>query len=81
MEEQRKARNEIAEKFQSNLDHVLQVIESAKAAIPADLNLDSKLLVESQLLQASAATKEEPADDSHIDSLDQMMCKIVDDMT
>lgn len=81
MEEQRKARNEIAEKFQSNLDHVLQVIESAVAAIPADLNLDSKLLVESQLLQATAATKEEPTDDGHIDSLDQMMCKIVDDMT
>lgn len=51
------------------------------AAIPEELNLDSKLFAESQLLQASAWFKEEPVDDSHVDSLDQMMCKIVDDMT
>ena len=50
-------------------------------AIPEDLNLDSKLLVESQLLQESSAIKEEPMDDAHVDSLDQMMCRIVDDMT
>ncbi|XP_025087631.1 mediator of RNA polymerase II transcription subunit 7-like [Pomacea canaliculata] len=81
MDEQRKQRSEIAEKFQDNLDHVLQLIESAVGAIPEDLSLDSKLLVESQLLQATAEVKDDSADDGHIDSLDQMMCKIVDDMT
>ncbi|KAK7097965.1 mediator of RNA polymerase II transcription subunit 7-like [Littorina saxatilis] len=81
MEEQKKQRNEISDKFQSNLDHVTQVIDSAVRAIPEDLNLDSKLLVESKLLQEAAAIKEEPMEDDHIDSLDQMMCKIVDEMT
>ena len=61
--------------------HGFQVIDAAVNAIPEDLNLDSKLLVESQLLQESSAIKEEPMDDAHIDSLDQMMCRIVDDMT
>lgn len=60
---------------------LLQLIESAVGAIPEDLSLDSKLLVESQLLQATAEVKDDSADDGHIDSLDQMMCKIVDDMT
>ena len=60
---------------------VCQLIESAQAAIPEDLNMDSKLVVESQLLQESSAIKEEPANDAHVDSLDQMMCKIVDDLT
>lgn len=81
MEEQKRQRIDIAEKFQSNLDHVTQVLESAINAMPEDLTLDSKLLVESQLLQASSSIKEEPMDDAYVDSLDHMMCKIVDDLT
>ncbi|XP_076467761.1 mediator of RNA polymerase II transcription subunit 7-like [Babylonia areolata] len=81
MEEQRKQRNNISDKFQGNLDHVIQLIQTAQSAIPEDLNLDSKLLVESELLQKSSAIKEEPMDDAYVDSLDHMMCKIVDDMT
>jgi hypothetical protein len=58
----------------------VQVLEAAISSIP-DLTLDSKLLVESQLLHELSSVKEEPMDDAYVDSLDQMMCKIVDDMT
>ncbi|KAL8573397.1 hypothetical protein ACOMHN_032412 [Nucella lapillus] len=81
MEEQKKQRGDISGKFQGNLDHVMQVVHLAQTIIPEDQSLDSKLLVKSELLQKSAAIKEEPMDESYVDSLDQMMCKIVDDMT
>ena len=58
----------------------LQILESAINIIPEDLT-DSKVLVANQLLQANNAVKEEPVEDPYVDSLDQMMCKIADDMT
>lgn len=60
---------------------MLDLIHSAIAAIPEDVTLDSTLLTESETLGQTDDIKSEFMDLEACDSLDTMMCKIVDEMT
>lgn len=60
---------------------VLDLIQTAFKAIPNDVTLDSNLLSESEMLGQSVDVKMEFMESDACDSLDKMMCQIVDDMT
>ncbi|XP_067661334.1 mediator of RNA polymerase II transcription subunit 7-like [Haliotis asinina] len=82
LEVQKNQRLEIADRFQQHLDKVKELIESALAKLPEDVNLDSKLLVESELMLENAGTLNDASDDGEqCDRLDSMMCDIVDGMS
>ncbi|CAG5132570.1 unnamed protein product [Candidula unifasciata] len=81
LELQRTKRTEIAQKFQEHYDKVLDLIHSAINAIPEDVTIDSTLLTESETLGQAEDIKSEAMDMEACDSLDTMMCKIVDEMT
>ncbi|BFZ24192.1 hypothetical protein BsWGS_27231 [Bradybaena similaris] len=81
LELQRTKRTEIAQKFQEHYDKVLDLIHSAITAIPEDVTMDSTLLTESETLGQTDDIKSEFMDMEACDSLDTMMCKIVDEMT
>ncbi|XP_005112154.1 mediator of RNA polymerase II transcription subunit 7 isoform X1 [Aplysia californica] len=81
MELQRNQRSEVARKFQEHFDKVMDLIQTAMNSIPEDVGMDSTLVSDSDLLNAVAEVKSEPMDLEACDSLDTMMCKIVDDMT
>uniref|UniRef100_A0A0B6ZA84 Mediator of RNA polymerase II transcription subunit 7 n=1 Tax=Arion vulgaris TaxID=1028688 RepID=A0A0B6ZA84_9EUPU len=80
LELQRTKRVEIAHKFQEHYDKVLDLIHSAINSIPEDVNLDSTLLSD-ELLGQIEDIKSEIMDMEACDSLDTLMCKIVDEMT
>ncbi|CAL1543297.1 unnamed protein product [Lymnaea stagnalis] len=81
LELQRSKRMEIAQKFQEHFDKVMDLIQSAVNAIPDDVSLDSNLLSESDSMGQAADIKMEFMDAEACDSLDKMMCQIVDDLT
>ncbi|KAH9489036.1 Mediator of RNA polymerase II transcription subunit 7 [Bulinus truncatus] len=81
LELQRAKRMEIAQKFQEHYDKVIDLIQSAINAIPDDVTSDSSLLSESDSLGQSSDIKMELSDLETCDSLDKMMCTIVDGMT
>jgi len=81
MEMQRNQRAEVAHKFQEHYDKVLSLIQTAVSSIPEDVESDSSLSADHDLLMTGADVNKEPMELDKCDSLDTMMCKIVDDMT
>ncbi|GFO09243.1 mediator of RNA polymerase ii transcription subunit 7 [Plakobranchus ocellatus] len=81
LEQQRTKRLEIAQKFQDHYDKVLELIQSAVSNIPDEATAESDLISESDILGPETLAASEPSDMDACDSLDTMMCKIVDDMT
>ncbi|KAK6173581.1 hypothetical protein SNE40_017003 [Patella caerulea] len=79
MEIQKKKRLEIADRFQKHLEKVKELIEGSVNTIPEDM--DSKVLVKSELLQNKIAKPDVPVGSESCDRLDEMMCDIVDEMT
>lgn len=59
----------------------MDLIQSAINAIPEDVTLESNLLSESDSLGQSSDIKMDLSDLDACDSLDKMMCNIVDGMT
>ncbi|KAJ3660027.1 hypothetical protein Zmor_011683 [Zophobas morio] len=80
MELQRRQRIETANRFQKHLDKVMEILQQAIQSLPEPMEIDSKLLVETDLLvsQEKAAKEETKTDPCFI--LDRIMCKIVDNM-
>ncbi|XP_044254560.1 mediator of RNA polymerase II transcription subunit 7 [Tribolium madens] len=80
MELQRRQRIETANRFQKHLDKVMEILQQAIQNLPEPMEVDSKLLVETELLvnQEKASKEENKSDPCFI--LDRIMCKIVDDM-
>lgn len=78
MELQRRQRNETASRFQKHLDKVMEILQQAIQNLPEPMEVDSKLLVETDLLvsQEKAARDEAKIDPCCV--LDRIMCKIVD---
>ncbi|CAH1371649.1 hypothetical protein MTP99_013089 [Tenebrio molitor] len=80
MELQRRQRIETANRFQKHLDKVMEILQQAIQNLPEPMEVDSKLLVETDLLvsQEKASKEEVKSDPCYI--LDRIMCKIVDNM-
>ena len=57
------------------------MIQTAVTSIPDEATVESDLLNESEILGPERLTTSEPSEMDACDSLDTMMCKIVDDMT
>ncbi|ESO93992.1 hypothetical protein LOTGIDRAFT_182398 [Lottia gigantea] len=79
MEIQKKKRLEIADCFQKHLDKVKELIEGSVNALPEDM--DSKVLVTSELLQTKVVKAEPQSSYENCDRLDEMMTDIVDGMS
>lgn len=80
MELQKKQRQEIAERFQTHLDKVTELIQKSLASLPDDFSLDSKALVKSEILMSNLDEPEATVKTEPVDQLDKMMCDIVDSM-
>lgn len=80
MELQKKQRQEIAERFQTHLDKVTELIQKSLASLPDDFSLDSKALVKSEILMSNFEEPEATVKTEPVDQLDKMMCDIVDSM-
>ena len=80
MELQKKQRQEIAERFQTHLDKVTELIQKSLASLPDDFSLDSKALVKSEILMSNFDEPEATVKTEPVDQLDKMMCDIVDSM-
>lgn len=80
MELQRRQRIETANRFQKHLDKVQEILQQALQNLPEPMELDTKLMIETDLLvnKDSAAKDEAASDPCYI--LDRIMCKVVDDM-
>ncbi|CAH2014362.1 unnamed protein product [Acanthoscelides obtectus] len=80
MDLQKRQRIETANRFQKHLDKVMDILQHAIQNLPEPMELDSKVMIETDLLM-----KQEKQDnaDSNNDScyiLDRIMCNIVDNM-
>ncbi|KAL3265780.1 hypothetical protein HHI36_009978 [Cryptolaemus montrouzieri] len=80
MELQKRQRIETASRFQRHLDKVMEILQQAVQNLPEPMEIDSKLIVETDLLMnqeknANAVTSEDP-----YNILDRIMCSIVDNM-
>ncbi|RZC40695.1 mediator of RNA polymerase II transcription subunit 7 [Asbolus verrucosus] len=80
MELQKRQRIETANRFQKHLDKVMEILQQAIQNLPEPMEVDSKLLIETDLLvsQEKAAKEDNKPDPCFI--LDRIMCKIVDNM-
>lgn len=80
MELQKRQRLETAERFQKHLIKVKEMLHTCISSLPDDFNLDSKAFVKSELLQMANTISDMPSDSEPCDSLDRMMCGIIDEM-
>ena len=90
LEQQRTQRLETAERFQKHLESVQALVQSAVQKLPEDSDLDSKLVIKtepmeacdsSQVLPSSGVTvkkEEEDGEPPGCNALDAIMCNIVD---
>lgn len=81
MELQKRQRIETSNRFQKHLDKVMEILQQAIHSLPEPLEVDSKLIVETDLLvsQKKAAMEETKAEPCCIE--DRIMCNIVDNMS
>lgn len=79
MELQKRQRHETATRFQKHLEKVRDIVKSAFAALPDQLEANSKLLIPMELMDVDGARENGAADGYH--PLDRIMCEIVDDMS
>ncbi|KAJ8922868.1 hypothetical protein NQ315_007903 [Exocentrus adspersus] len=80
MELQKRQRIETANRFQKHLDKVMDILQQAIQNLPEPMEIDSKIMVETDLLmnQEKADNAESQSDPCYI--LDRIMCNIVDNM-
>lgn len=80
MELQRRQRIETANRFQKHLDKVQEILQQALQNLPEPMEIDSKLMTETDLLvNRDNAAKDEAKNDPCF-VLDRIMCKVVDNM-
>lgn len=80
MELQKRQRLETADRFQKHLDKVKELLQGAITGLPDDGGMNSKVLVKSEILQATEQAPHEAPPQEPCDGLDRMMCDIIDTM-
>lgn len=80
MELQRRQRLETAHRFQKHLDKVQDILQQAIQNLPEPMELDSKLMVETDLLVNNDSKAKEDKKNDPCFILDRIMCKVVDNM-
>lgn len=80
MELQRRQRIETANRFQKHLDRVQEILQQALQSLPEPMEIDSKLMVETDLLVSKENALKEEAKNDPCFILDKIMCKVVDNM-
>lgn len=80
MELQKRQRIETANRFQKHLDRVQEILQQALQTLPEPMEIDSKLMIETELLvnQEKNSREDPKVDPCYL--LDRIMCKIVDNM-
>ncbi|KAG5892989.1 hypothetical protein JTB14_031840 [Gonioctena quinquepunctata] len=80
MELQKRQRIETTNRFQKHLDKVMDILQQAIQNLPEPMELDSKLMIETDLLTGNEKNDngDSSADPCYI--LDRIMCSIVDNM-
>lgn len=80
MELQRRERLETASRFQKHLDKVQEILQQALQNLPEAMELDSQLMIETDLLVNKENGSKDDINNDPCYVLDRIMCKIVDDM-
>lgn len=80
MELQRRQRIETASRFQRHLDKVQDILKQALQNLPEPMEIDSKLMIETDLLVNRDAASKDEANNDPCFILDRIMCKVVDNM-
>lgn len=80
MELQRRERLETASRFQKHLDKVQEILQQALQNLPEPMEIDSKLMIETDLLVNKENCLQDDINGDPCYVLDRIMCKIIDDM-
>ncbi|KAK9709107.1 MED7 protein [Popillia japonica] len=80
MELQRRERLETASRFQKHLDKVQEILQQALQNLPEPMEIDSKLMIETDLLVNKENYSKDDINNDPCYVLDRIMCKIIDDM-
>ncbi|GJQ65220.1 MED7 [Trypoxylus dichotomus] len=80
MELQRRERLETASRFQKHLDKVQEILQQALQNLPEPMEIDSKLMIETDLLVNKENFSQDDVNNDPCCILDRIMCKIIDDM-
>ncbi|XP_044748939.1 mediator of RNA polymerase II transcription subunit 7 [Coccinella septempunctata] len=80
MELQKRQRIETASRFQRHLDKVMEILQHAVQNLPEPMEIDSKLIIETELLMNQEKATNEESNDDPCNVLDRIMCNIVDNM-
>lgn len=79
MELQRRQRIETAHRFQKHLEKVQEILQNALQNLPDTMDMDSKLLVNTESFEdTNNAVQDVSSDSCHV--LDRIMCNIIDNM-
>ncbi|XP_022899946.1 mediator of RNA polymerase II transcription subunit 7 [Onthophagus taurus] len=80
MELQRRERLETANRFQKHLDKVKEILEQALQNLPEPMEIDSQLMIETDLLVNSDNNIKDDINSDPCSIFDRIMCKVVDEM-
>ncbi|CAH1098604.1 unnamed protein product [Psylliodes chrysocephalus] len=80
MELQKRQRIETANRFQKHLDKVMDILQQAIQSLPEPMELDSKIMIEADLLMKSEKNENSESNQDPCYILDRIMCNIVDNM-
>ncbi|KAL1489935.1 hypothetical protein ABEB36_013861 [Hypothenemus hampei] len=80
MELQKRQRIETANRFQKHLDRVTEILQQAIQNLPEPMDLDSKLMIETDLIVKQDILDKTDVNSDPCDIRDRIMCSIVDQM-
>ncbi|KAJ8945433.1 hypothetical protein NQ318_009889 [Aromia moschata] len=80
MELQKRQRIETANRFQKHLDKVMDILQQAIQNLPEPMEIDSKLMIETDLLMHHDKSDNGDSNSDPCYILDRIMCNIVDNM-
>lgn len=80
MELQRRQRIEAASRFEKHLDRVQEILQQALQNLPEPMEIDSKVMIDTELLRNSENAENDEANNDPCFILDRIMCKVVDNM-
>ncbi|XP_066141391.1 mediator of RNA polymerase II transcription subunit 7 [Euwallacea fornicatus] len=80
MELQKRQRIETANRFQKHLDKVMEILQQAIQNLPEPMDLDSKIMVETDLIMRQEKMDKSDPNSDPCDIRDRIMCSIVDKM-
>ncbi|KFM65873.1 mediator of RNA polymerase II transcription subunit 7-like [Stegodyphus dumicola] len=77
---QKRQRIETTERFQKQLEKVMEVLQTTLASLPDTADMDNKLLVSTESIEMAEKEKHSDDKEEHCYGLDRIMCDIVDAM-